>query len=212
MPLPQPPRIGSRRRLRAPLPAAFLLLAASAAAQTADDPEALIRRYPYDPACPWGRISNGKGMIVRCISEREARSLAGDAPLESGVTGAAPAGSREPRNDGAAERFEVTVGPVVPDEGAPGNFSNERLAQPKARYAQCVIDHGGLQRSPAEVEVRFLVRPKGVAEGVSVNKRTGISQEAAQCVAEIIDRRRVGLPDAPLVGATVVVRFDKAAK
>jgi len=39
-----------------------------------------------------------------------------------------------------------------------------------------------------------------------------VSAEAARCVAEIVDRRRVGTPDAPLVGATVVVKFDKVAK
>ncbi|HEY6724911.1 MAG TPA: hypothetical protein VI197_12825, partial [Polyangiaceae bacterium] len=39
-------------------------------------------RYPYDPACPWGRIANGKGMLVRCLNEQEAVALAkGTAPL-----------------------------------------------------------------------------------------------------------------------------------
>ena len=42
--------------------------------------------------------------------------------------------------------------------------------------------------------MRFLVRSKGVAEGVSVAKRTNLSKEAAQCVADVIDRRRVGTP------------------
>jgi hypothetical protein len=39
-----------------------------------------------------------------------------------------------------------------------------------------------------------------------------VSAEAARCVAEIVDRRRVGPPEAPLVGATVVVRFDRTTK
>jgi hypothetical protein len=65
------------------------------------------------------------------------------------------------------------------------------------------------------VSVRFLVRGKGVAEGVSVAKRTNMSKEAAQCVAEVVDRRRVGTPESPMVGATVLVKFvklDKLAK
>src|SRR5690606_37173766 len=217
MPLPKPTRIGSFRRPRAPLPAALLLLTASAAAQSADDPESLLRRYPFDPACPWGRISDGKGMVVRCISEGEARTLAGAALMEKGspaATTETPGRAPEPPGKDAAREagIEVTVGPVVPDEGGQGDFSNERLAQPKARYVQCVLDHGGMQRPTGEVQVRFLVRPKGVAAGVSVSKRVGVSQEAAHCVAQIVDRRRVGLPDAPLVGATVTVRFDRAAK
>src|SRR3954471_20606428 len=56
------------------LSCASLLLAfgALASGETAD---ALLRRYPYDPACPWGRIGNGKGLIVRCLSEAEAQAL-----------------------------------------------------------------------------------------------------------------------------------------
>jgi hypothetical protein len=57
-----------------------------------------------------------------------------------------------------------------------------------------------------------LVRQRGRAEGVSVAKRTSVSAEAARCVSEIVDRRYVGVPDAPIVGATVVIKFAKAAK
>jgi hypothetical protein len=42
---------------------------------------------------------------------------------------------------------------------------------------------------------------------VSVQKRQNVSAEAAHCVAEVVDRRRVGVPDEPLVGATLVVKF-----
>src|SRR6478736_10026753 len=52
-------------------------------------------RYPFDPACPWGRIANGKGMITRCISEVEARGLITPrpAPVAAKPTPATPAGS-----------------------------------------------------------------------------------------------------------------------
>ena len=56
------------------------------------------------------------------------------------------------------------------------------------------------------------MRSKGVAEGVSVAKRTNLSKEAAQCVAEVIDRRRVGTPESQMVGATVLVKFAKVDK
>src|SRR6187551_745159 len=66
-----PPRL---KRALIMLPCVSLLLAfgALASGETAD---ALLRRYPYDPACPWGRIGNGKGLIVRCLSEAEAQGL-----------------------------------------------------------------------------------------------------------------------------------------
>src|SRR3954466_16117152 len=83
------------RRALIMLPAASLLLAfgAMASGETAD---ALLRRYPYDPACPWGRISNGKGLIVRCLTEPEATglrtgTLPGAAPSAAPSTPSTPA-------------------------------------------------------------------------------------------------------------------------
>ena len=107
---------------------------------------------------------------------------------------------------------EVTVGPVAADEGTLGVG---KLGAPKDKYTACVQKNGGVSGKTGEVSVRFLVRSKGVAEGVSVAKRTNLSKEAAQCVAEVIDRRRVGTPESPMVGATVLVKFtrlDKLAK
>jgi hypothetical protein len=218
----------------------FAALATGAVA-FAEAEEALLKRYPYDPACAWGRVGNGKGMVVRCISEDEAKALrsaapapvaaAKPAPPAPGVTSGKPApdvapapGSTasETAPDAAAEpepapadadaALEVTVGPVAADEGTLGLG---KLGAPKDKYSACVQKNGGLSGKTGEVSVRFLVRAKGVAEGVSVAKRTNLSKEAAQCVAEVIDRRRVGTPESPMVGATVLVKFvklDKLAK
>ncbi|MFZ5893891.1 MAG: hypothetical protein ACOY0T_22710 [Myxococcota bacterium] len=214
-------------KLRASLIAAGLLVAVSVAAQKSESQETLVRRYPFDPACPWGRVANGKGMIVRCMSEEEAnqvlKRVAPSAPATPAAAGsAAPAASAsgtsatEPPAEADAgdsgatdQRLEVSVGPVVADQG---ELSVGKLNQAKARYAKCITDHGGLKDKTGEVDVRFLVRSKGIAEGVSVQKRVNVSAEAARCVAEVVDRRRVGVPDAPLVGATVIIKFEKLAK
>ena len=217
-------------KLRLLVLAAGLLVAASVAAQKSESQETLVRRYPFDPACAWGRVANGKGMIVRCMSEEEANlvlkrvpSPASPAAAPSGAGGStssapsAPSGTSPEGSDSDASeapgggdgKFEVTVGPVTADQG---ELSVGKLAQPKSRYLKCVADHGGLKDKSGEVHVRFLVRSKGIAEGVSVQKRVNVSAEAARCVAEVVDRRRVGVPDAPLVGATVIVKFDKTAK
>lgn len=214
---------GPRRffKLRYGIPIAALLLAASALAQKSDSQDALVRRYPYDPACPWGRIGNGKGMIVRCISESEAEQLLKRTPVTkpadatpagtATASASAPAEAAPPAETPAAgpESLEVSVGPIIADQG---ELSLTKLAQPKTRYARCVLDHGGLKDRSGEVHVRFLVRSKGIAEGVSVHKRVNVSADAARCVADIVDRRRVGTPDAPLVGATVIVKFDKTGQ
>jgi len=215
----------------------FAALATGAVA-LAEAEDALLKRYPYDPACAWGRVGNGKGMVVRCISEDEAKALrtaapapaaaAKPAPTTPGVTSGKPApdatpapGSTAPETapDVATEpepapgdenaSLEVTVGPVAADEGTLGVG---KLGAPKDKYSACVQKNGGLSGKTGEVSVRFLVRAKGVAEGVSVAKRTNMSKEAAQCVAEVVDRRRVGTPESPMVGATVLVKFAKLDK
>ena len=55
---------------------AALLSTTQLRADQREDQQTLMRRYPFDPACPWGRIADGKGMLVRCIDERESRTLA----------------------------------------------------------------------------------------------------------------------------------------
>jgi hypothetical protein len=215
----------------------FAALATGAIA-VAEAEDALLKRYPYDPACAWGRVGNGKGMVVRCISEDEAKTLrtAAPAPIAGakpapapGVSSAKPApdataatsstttteapadaADAEPAPDANPDAaLDVVVGPVTAEEGTLGVG---KLGAPKDKYIACVQKNGGVSGKTGEVSVRFLVRGKGIAEGVSVSKRTNVSKEAAQCVAEVVDRRRVGTPESPMVGATVLVKFTKLDK
>jgi len=200
-----------------------LSLCLGAAAALGESVENLIRRYPYDPACLWGRLANGKGTVVRCLTEKEAAAITAvtavvaPTPAPSSATGAAPTPTDAAPADTAAapttapaeatvtKGIQVTVGPVTADKGELGIG---KLGAPKDRYAKCVEDNGGIKGGTGEVHVRFLVRSKGVAEGVSVQKRLNVSQEAARCIAEVVDRRRVGVPEEPIVGATVVIKLS----
>ena len=190
-----------------------------AAVAVGESIEGLLRRYPYDPACLWGRLANGKGTVVRCLSEKEANIISAvtaalpsssaapaatptPAPVETASEASTPAVAPE---NIATKGIQVSVGPVTADKGELGLG---KLGVPKDRYAKCVEDHGGLKGTTGEVHVRFLVRSKGVAEGVGVQKRQNVSAEAAQCIAEVVDRRRVGVPDEPLVGATLVIKLS----
>lgn len=190
------------------VPATVLVLAAVASAQS------VKARYPYDPACAWGRIGNGKGMLVRCLTEAEAVALVKGADLpakDPQKPEPAPAASSETAPP-AAESSEnkplkVEVGPITADKG---KLSVGRLHVPTDRYAACVKDHGGLAGPTGEVHVRFLVRGEASrAEGVSVSKRRNLSAEAAKCIADVVDRRKVGTPEAPMVGATLVISFSQ---
>src|SRR6188768_1344755 len=104
------------------LPCVSLLLAfgALASGETAD---ALLRRYPYDPACPWGRIGNGKGLIVRCLTEAEAQGLRSGTLSASGALPAAAASTSAPVAVAPASTVTAppatTEEPAEPDAGAP---------------------------------------------------------------------------------------------
>ncbi len=193
---------------------ALASLAVAALASAQSSPAVSVKaRYPYDPACAWGRIANGKGMLVRCLSEQEAVALVKGAPTpvpakaeasENESTPAQPEPTKDPEPD---KPLKVEVGPIHADQG---KLSIGRLHVPKDRYAECVAKHGGLEGDSGEVHVRFLVRgDRSRAEGVSVSKRRNLSKEAAKCVADVVDRRRVGTPDAPMVGATLIISFTR---
>jgi hypothetical protein len=203
----------------------FGSVAFAAFAAVSESAESLLRRYPFDPACPWGRLANGKGTVVRCLSEKEGATLAAAPATPAALPSvAAPAAAPAPAASGSATpaasvvapgvapvtgRLEIAVGPVTADKG---ELPVGKLGVPKDRYAKCVEDNGGLKADTGEVHVRFLVRSKGIAEGVSVQKRFNVGPEAARCIAEVVDRRHVGVPEEPLVGATVIVKIARASE
>jgi hypothetical protein len=98
------------------------------------------------------------------------------------------------------------VGPALADTGELPE-AQAQLRKVQERYKQCVESNGGLERAEGRVTLRFLVRERGRAEGVAVKDRQGVSLAAAKCVAEVVDRRYVGYPSAPIVGATMNIDF-----
>jgi hypothetical protein len=195
-------------------------------------------RYPFDPVCPWGRVSDGRGMLVRCLEAAEAARLSAaagpTAPVTSAAPGVAPAAAAVPRAPVApasaprAAALEApplaspvlapspgrssrrvrlqAVGPAQADTGELPDAQGQ-LARASDRYVQCVENGGGISTSPAKVTLRFLVRERGRAEGVTVKDRSGVSLAAAKCIAEVVDRRFVGYPAAPIVGADVSIEL-----
>ncbi len=165
-------------------------------------------RYPYDPVCAWGRLANGKGMLVRCISREEAQSLAKNKPPTPtpGKPSAPASASAEPDAPAANAAVLASIAGVAADQGQLP-LAAKKLSVARDKFADCVKNNGGLSHDSGEVQVRFLVRGRGRAEGVSVQKRVGVSSSGARCVANVVDRRFVGVPESPLVGATVTVKF-----
>ncbi len=180
-------------------------------------------RYPYDPVCPWGRLSNGKGMLVRCISQEESASLPAGTkaikPAAAASAAPAPSASVAPSASASAEApaedplktYALKDISVTPDEGKlPA--AEKKLALGKDKMLECVGKHGGLEKLEGEAHVRFLVSARGRAEGVSVQKRVAMSAAAADCIAHVVDRRIVGTPESQMVGATAVIRLARLKK
>lgn len=185
--------------------------------------DATVNRYPFDPACAWGRLADGKGMVVRCLTEAEAAQLAAMKPAAAAIapttrvtTSAAPSGvsaettEKKATPEAYAGPIEADVVGVTADEGSLP-IARRKLRAAREKYVRCVTDNGGLTSETAEVTVRFLVRELGRAEGSSVEKRQGVSDAAAKCIAAVVDRRPVGTPEAPIVGATALIRVTKQA-
>ena len=178
----------------------------------ADNPQ----RYPFDPACPWGRLGDGHGMLIRCLKPAEASQLlrldgsaqpsTKPAPSSDGAA-VTPAPATQPSS---AQRLQVdSVGPAIADAGELP-LAGSKLSLPKDRYIECVNKHGGLSAKQGKVVVRFLVRERGRAEGVAVKSHSGMSADAAKCIADVVDRRYVGYPAAPIVGATLPIVMSVA--
>jgi hypothetical protein len=187
-------------------------------------------RYPFDPVCPWGRVADGRGILVRCLDAAEAQRLAARTPAAAAARAAAAPSSAPASSPPVAPepRRPSEPPPLAASAPAPKLSSRkvglERVSAARAdtgelpeartqllragdRYVQCVDGNGGLSASPASVTVRFLVRERGRAEGVTVKERTGLSLAAAKCVANVVDRRFVGYPAAPIVGADLTFDF-----
>jgi hypothetical protein len=132
--------------------------------------------------------------------------MAASAPMAAAALSAnAPAAPARPK---PARRVVVeAVGPAQADTGELPE-AQAQLRRVSARYAQCVESNGGLDAASGQVTLRFLVRERGRAEGVGVKDRRGMSLAAAKCIAEVIDRRYVGYPAAPIVGATLTIELS----
>lgn len=193
-------------------------MAVAATAQTGESPS----RYPFDPVCPWGRLANGQGMLVRCLSATESKALRAGAPVAPASAAAPSASAAAPAESAVAPPTapsgsaapapaappEVSVGEVTVSDGKLP-LAHKKLQAPKERYAKCIADHGGMSAASATASLKFLVRERARAEGVQVAEAKGMSREAAKCIADVVDRRWVGVPDAPIVTVTVVISASK---
>jgi hypothetical protein len=199
-------------RTRRTLAALFGLPALVTAGFSGASPAAAPQQpFPYDPLCRWGRLSDGKGYVIRCLSREEAVKLGapgGPAPSAPATTPPPDAPGKAPEAPAPTVRYEVVLGPVSARAGA---FPQavQSLSKGQEKFDACVSDHGGMTASEGKVEVRFLVSGRGRAEGAVVKKHSGVSKAAASCIADVVDRRFVGYPAEEMLEATLLVTVKK---
>ncbi len=79
----------------------------------------------------------------------------------------------------------------------------EMLAKTREPVGRCVADHGGLRSKDGSIEVQFLVRVRGRAEGVEVLSLKGVHKKAGRCVRKFLKNRWIGTPSDDPVGVTL---------
>lgn len=157
---------------------------------------------PAPPATAAAAAAPGTAPAPANAAPAAAPPLAAAVPLAPpGVAPPAPRSTKIYRKVSVRE-----VGAALADTGELPE-AQIQLRKVTDRYAQCVSSNGGLEGTEGRVTVRFLVRERGRAEGVAVKDRQGVSLAAAKCVAEVVDRRFVGYPAAPIVGASLSIDF-----
>lgn len=181
---------------------------------------------PHDPGCIYGRVLDGHTGQVRCLSPEEVSPPgpydwpppddaglpdagplpdAGGEPVVAADAGAGDAGSAPVRPT------KVRVGSIAFDGGdvprAKGAL--ERLA--KGVLAKCASERGGV-RGSGSVELKFLVRARGRAEGVEVEKVKNVPRPVVDCLASTLARRPVGAPTSEPVGVTVVLELEDESR
>jgi hypothetical protein len=74
--------------------------------------------------------------------------------------------------------------------------------------ARCVAENGGLSGRRGRLDVQFLVRARGRAEGVEVTAAKGVQAEAGRCVQQALKNKWVGAPTAEPVGVAVTFQLS----
>lgn len=143
--------------------------------------------------------------MLRCLTEKEAVELG--APRRPGIPPSPEPAAQTP----APVALDVTLGPVKAEKG---EFPEaiQSLGKANSRYIECVEKNGGLSKDSGKVDVKFLVRGRGRAEGASVKKAAGMTDTAAKCIADVVDRRFVGYPESEMVGAVITITVRKKSQ
>jgi hypothetical protein len=148
-----------------------------------------------------GETANGEAADpARSGLDVPANVRAGGSPLAVSGSSSTTAGAGRP----AVVTLE---GPVFDSGEVPrAAASLERL---KNAFARCAAADNALTRNEGSVDLRFLVRAPGRAEGVGADKARGLSADVVRCMTTVLARSYIGAPSDDPVGVAVTVRVRK---
>ncbi|MFO0613533.1 MAG: hypothetical protein U0414_13130 [Polyangiaceae bacterium] len=126
------------------------------------------------------------------------------APIASATPTAAPTASAPPKvtYKARASFDEPTF------EGGDVPKAKETLEKFAKAVEKCVDEGGGIGDKGASIKIQFLVRAKGIAEGIDVLGATGLEEKPGKCVRDVFKKKAIGTPSADPVGVTFTITFQ----
>ncbi len=203
--------------------AATFALTIAEAAPHGDAPKDKAR----GPGCLYGQVVDGHSGTVRCLSPEEVSppgpyDMPGE-PQDAGTDADAgrDGASSGPRRDAGLDAAGDAMAPMplrpghaaividaVAFEGGDVPRAPAALERIKKDFARC-IENAPAPKADASIELKFLVRGPGRAEGVDVVQSRGVPSDIVRCVTSSLSGRPVGAPTNDPVVVSVTIRFKK---
>jgi len=83
------------------------------------------------------------------------------------------------------------------------------LDRMKGSLARCASTETALTKNEGTIDLKFLVRAPGRAEGVDVDKARGLSGDVVKCMTSVLARSYIGAPSDDPVGVAITVRVRR---
>jgi hypothetical protein len=173
------------------------------------------------PGCLYGQVIDGHSGTIRCLSPEEVTAndtTPPDGGADAGLADAAAEAAAK-RDAGVDAAIAIPLRPgswAVAIEGLTFDSGDvprapAALDRIKKDFGKCVAEDAKI-KGDATIELRFLVRAPGRAEGVDVVQSRGMSSDIVRCVVSSLAGRPVGAPTSDPVAVSLTVRFKQDEK
>ena len=184
---------------------------AEAAATRNADARAVAAKMPGETAAS----QKGSAPLEKASAETSLPDAA--EPARAALDSVAPSAKRDITSATSASsanapstRFIVVAleGPVF--DGGDVPRAAAALERMKAAFSRCASVENALTKAEASIDLRFLVRAPGRAEGVDVDKARGVSSDVVRCMTSVLARSYIGAPSDDPVGVAITVRVRRS--